>query len=1220
MSRLMALLAVLGGVVAARAVDGYSNDFSTLNNFTVRPPLVNPRVDNSVPGNPCVKYDAPTGATGYLMADLFDPSGAPEPIDVSNGLITLRWKIDYTGVGAPPTGDPIGLWLRVYSGTFSGGQWTYVARASWSFTAYVNMGWAEATRCVNVPDEVIGGTFDPTHVYKFRFDVVYWDPKYSPCTIALDQFTVTQSDNLGPTAIATANPPFPVCGQLVTLDASTSFDPDGSIVRYVWKEGTTVLYDGPLPTFVVQPLCQETTTYTLVVYDAVCAWDDATVDVTVGDYGATQFSFTTYTAPANGDGFTNSIASAGTYIYWLKGNGEFRRSANGTTWQTLPNPPLDAINNQCSGHLAYAPAWGTQGSLLTLRRVNPDPNYQDGLARYDIASGVWTMHGGSKFGNTGYVVVGNYLFSNAHAAMDNQGGNFCRINLLDPNAPYCGRSAINPSLLGQDPAWMSRVVQLTVLNGMIYGIKNDWTVNRGTGDRFYRFDPDDWANNWFVGPNWDDWEPSPPVHTPAEDLGETPREPGYGSGLCALPAGWKGVIGPEGGIFMLFGRTNANHEGWGGVTDRYGIWDAATGQWTLGILPAFSSSGSACCFHNGNVWIKQGCSNPSNPDADPTPTFWVTDQLIPPIEKPVADAGPDQGPMAPQVVTLDGTASYATAPGATIVSWRWTLGSTVIGTGPTPQVILPDGETSNVSLVVTDSNGVSSDPDSVSIALEACGSPAPGWFNDFTSTAGVTGPFPVYIQNIGGKSGVAMNISDAHGYYGFDVVPVCPFDASGGKITLTLRNGGTGLPPVVGWWLRLWTANGGYRGYAFGVAGDGQWATQEVCLDDHHPNEWNENFDPTQITGFRIESVVWGGTADYTMGLADATFTRATTFPTASAGPDQTVPGQCGQLSNVQLNGSGSTGATTYEWLEADVVIATGPTPVVQLPPGVHFITLEVADAGGCARDTDEVVITVTGAQPMPVELALDEQIDYGLGEVITADAGIFYLAWADPETGQDWPYTRAYLTGGDWYYGPFVNLQNACYGVLDLSGPNMGLRFSARYFQDADYWNPDPNYPDPYEDAPIGIWLRDTAGKRGWTGWLYGPDMRTDPLKYPAWKTIEVPIAIDPNPDFTDADFDLSRVWRIEFFGTDWGGLGGDFVDLKDLWIGETAPPACIGDTNCDGFITFGDINPFVSGLTGGPLCNPANFDINQNGTIGFDDINPFVAYLTGHQGEACP
>ncbi len=78
----------------------------------------------------------------------------------------------------------------------------------------------------------------------------------------------------------------------------------------------------------------------------------------------------------------------------------------------------------------------------------------------------------------------------------------------------------------------------------------------------------------------------------------------------------------------------------------------------------------------------------------------------------------------------------------------------------------------------------------------------------------------------------------------------------------------------------------------------------------------------------------------------------------------------------------------------------------------------------------------------------------------------------------------------------------------------------------------------------------------------------------------------------------------------------GDETVDADDLALFQTA---CVGDTNCDGVVGFGDINPFVAGLTGGPQCNPANFDINGNGTIGFDDINPFVALLSSGGGP-CP
>ncbi len=60
-------------------------------------------------------------------------------------------------------------------------------------------------------------------------------------------------------------------------------------------------------------------------------------------------------------------------------------------------------------------------------------------------------------------------------------------------------------------------------------------------------------------------------------------------------------------------------------------------------------------------------------------------------------------------------------------------------------------------------------------------------------------------------------------------------------------------------------------------------------------------------------------------------------------------------------------------------------------------------------------------------------------------------------------------------------------------------------------------------------------------------------------------------------------------------------------------------GDLNCDGFVSFGDINPFVLALSNPaayqaqyPHCNIMNADINGDGRVDFADINPFVRLLT--------
>ena len=60
-------------------------------------------------------------------------------------------------------------------------------------------------------------------------------------------------------------------------------------------------------------------------------------------------------------------------------------------------------------------------------------------------------------------------------------------------------------------------------------------------------------------------------------------------------------------------------------------------------------------------------------------------------------------------------------------------------------------------------------------------------------------------------------------------------------------------------------------------------------------------------------------------------------------------------------------------------------------------------------------------------------------------------------------------------------------------------------------------------------------------------------------------------------------------------------------------------GDLNCDGSVSFSDINPFVLILSNPsawqeayPGCSPANGDVNQDGSVNFRDINPFVLLLS--------
>ena len=118
------------------------------------------------------------------------------------------------------------------------------------------------------------------------------------------------------------------------------------------------------------------------------------------------------------------------------------------------------------------------------------------------------------------------------------------------------------------------------------------------------------------------------------------------------------------------------------------------------------------------------------------------------------------------------------------------------------------------------------------------------------------------------------------------------------------------------------------------------------------------------------------------------------------------------------------------------------------------------------------------------------------------------------------------------------------------------------------------------------------------------------------------------------------TKYWvRIEGYQSvypDWGlavGTGGDgrhfafstgaaqfFFASGETAFALVAPAVHHGDLNCDGTVTFADINPFVLALSDPagyqstyPSCNFGNGDINADGTVNFADINPFVALLTG-------
>ncbi len=91
---------------------------------------------------------------------------------------------------------------------------------------------------------------------------------------------------------------------------------------------------------------------------------------------------------------------------------------------------------------------------------------------------------------------------------------------------------------------------------------------------------------------------------------------------------------------------------------------------------------------------------------------------------------------------------------------------------------------------------------------------------------------------------------------------------------------------------------------------------------------------------------------------------------------------------------------------------------------------------------------------------------------------------------------------------------------------------------------------------------------------------------------------------------------WGYEVASGAWAYSGWNIDDVE-IW-GSVATTYFLGDMNCDGLVTFDDVDGFVLALYGPavyyteyPTCNWESADANNDGRVDFDDVNPFVALL---------
>lgn len=183
-----------------------------------------------------------------------------------------------------------------------------------------------------------------------------------------------------------------------------------------------------------------------------------------------------------------------------------------------------------------------------------------------------------------------------------------------------------------------------------------------------------------------------------------------------------------------------------------------------------------------------------------------------------------------------------------------------------------------------------------------------------------------------------------------------------------------------------------------------------------------------------------------------------------------------------------------------------------------------------------------------PFFVAMDRQIDIGLGPAIGPDK----VTFASDSSGG---FARFPLGGGDYYWGPVIDLVKAGLGSVDLSDPNASIEFDARYYQDpANY---PPGTPSTSKDAPIGVLLMSPTDAIA-----YGYPFHSgagDPL-YPTWVHVTLYVNRDGSPKVGSGVWwgvrNLTGISSVLFWGTDWVGKGSDFIDVRNFRANPKAIP----------------------------------------------------------------
>ena len=314
----------------------------------------------------------------------------------------------------------------------------------------------------------------------------------------------------------------------------------------------------------------------------------------------------------------------------------------------------------------------------------------------------------------------------------------------------------------------------------------------------------------------------------------------------------------------------------------------------------------------------------------------------------------------------------------------------------------------------------------------------------------------------------------------------------------------------------------------------------------------------------------------------------------------------------VEIGGSASfsvsaTGAAplSYQWRHGTLPLVDGNDMWGGVISGAQTANLAIANVQtGHAGAYDVIITNTCGEQPSQAgHLAVELGPGPGCGPTFMVSS--YEIVGAGE--GQDWSW-RIDSALGRFTSTPAVTAPGVTGTALDVA---QAFAASINDYVQSQGWPPEALAAVATEIAgTVSLALRSSADE---PLVLY-----VGPASGPADARVELPL---PPCEFNPL------IVQLPLPGADCNANRQD--DLLDLLTSTSTdvnlnsrPDECesIGDTNCDGVVSYGDVGPFVIVLNSlaayeaqYPECDWHNADVNGDGKVSYGDINPFVLLLGG-------